>query len=340
MDRIRISPSSYSKDKGCFYRFIKATNLKIGYKSIYNRYAFLGILIHNVFESFYLQNWNLDSFEDVWQDELDQLTLSMSESPSLAKIKSESKYYIVKKRQFEDYLSYHQPQKSIEYIPEKPINHSFISGRIDLLKVDRANNNLELIDLKTSRIFNYNKFVASVPIEAYCDQLKLYAFAYIEQSIQYTDVSHFPDIRLTIASTNRHVFWSFKYTFSNHLSIQKEIGSLVSSLKNNKVSDLAEPSESNCKDCTKLGSCQYLLSSLRNEMGSFMSIQLINKADQIINSNLITIEGAEILGSSHITLPPNTKQNLIIAGSLYYRPENSMRYWTQSSFLTEINKYE
>jgi CRISPR/Cas system-associated exonuclease Cas4 (RecB family) len=268
----QISPSMLVAFEKCKLRFILDSNVggRKGPNYVFNPNSFLGNFIHKVLETYYTEFYNLELFDNKWE----QTLLKLSNKLQLDKeyIKYWTPNYYPKKINTLKILKNYNLLKRSKVSPEKKVQFKNVYGVIDLFEAD--DDQIRVTDFKTGIIYNTDDGLNIDVREAYIEQLKTYGYI-----IYQTEQIKAENIELVIKGLGNNEMYSFRCTQEEYeaqgLKIDHLINETNKAIDIENISVLATPSTSICNFCNHLFTCDSLHSSIRTQPKNWEKIVLL-----------------------------------------------------------------
>jgi hypothetical protein len=343
----KLSPSKIHLISQCKLRFILSSQ-KVGgtgYSNVFNRYSFLGVLLHGVLEDFIKSNLDISEFDCVWNRQLGYFVNKYYINAGLQlSLAYQLPYYVIKKEKLRRYIDNLLKVKGTRMLAEVPVVGTSISGFADLIDDDPIKKCVNIIDLKTGPIWELSKGEIIKLKEGYRIQLLTYGTAYWEKGYRSEDIvctvqglSKDEHIEMTFGSEE----YAYHQKFLKLLIAEIEVAKLTSDL-----SDMAFPAVDSCKYCEHAFKCSALHKKVKeDEMldAPFAVIDEINCEFDDLNSKInITTNG----GITSIHRIPNELfieiKNKVGLGSslfvegLFVLSHSRIKYWTRYSIYNPL----
>ena len=346
----RIGPSQFTYFESCRLRFVLSKDDYSSYrtsKASFNRYTFLGILIHKVIEKYYKCEFQIDQFDLFWDSTLNSMIdncifpVHVQDKKSFVQVWSP--FYSVKKEGTRRLL------KDFNLIgddvqPEKSVDAGYVKGRIDLF--ERNGDEIRIVDFKTGLIFKYKGLNFKEPKKEYIDQLTIYGAAFASQENVLTE-----KITIVLKGLSQSEFYSQRLTKKNCEDVitrlEVAIKTTAESIKGGNLDELANPSIETCRYCEFLDKCKSVQDSVSKDPVQWKNYVILNSIDSefnyedieitvLINGHKISISGIPIESFHELKNKIDQGKTLFISG-LYSGELPQVRRWTQYVNYFEID---
>lgn len=341
-DLKKIGPSQFTYFEKCRYRFVlsRSSDPKIGAsRTNFNRYTFLGVLIHEVIERYYKNEFELADYDDFWESIMVRMIDEVDFPPHVDNkkdfVKIWSPYYSIKKAYTKNLL------QDFELIggdvePEKLVESGHVKGRIDLF--ERINDRIRIVDFKTGLIFNYQGLRTKAPKKEYVDQLTLYGAAFAAQ--ENVEPSN---ITIVLRGLSESEFYSKQLTDQDCSQVGRRLESALKStenaVQNGSLDGLATPEPETCRYCEYIQMCKSVQDSVANDPVRWQNYIVLSSIDAefnyedleitvIANDNEISISNIPIQSFNDLKMKIDEGKTLFLLG-LYAGDAPSFRKWTQ-----------
>jgi hypothetical protein len=333
----KLSPSKIDLIRRCKLRFIYGSiNSKRSVKA-FNKYSFLGTLMHAVLDDFIKTRYSLEDFEQKWDQVLTRLLISYEIAEDIETIKYHLPYYYVKKKKLKNYFEFLLPMLNSNTESEIEIKSTLISGLADIVIKNEEPKKITIIDFKSGPIRNIIDGTLAKIDESYKLQLLSYGLAF------YLDGYEALDIECNLHSLSQDDMASFIFSIEDYVKHEEFLLKLKEdinrSIQNKAIEALANPIDSNCIYCEFVTSCNRLHETLLDGEVRFSSMVLVNEIncefdDQNSRVNITTNGG---IRSVH-RIPDNTfleireivnSGKMFLLTNLYQVLESNIQYWTK-----------
>ena len=311
---------------------------KGGSKKVFNKYSFLGILIHGLLDSFLKNQWDLSQFDIYWEKLFKKGLAERGISDvDLPNIKYNLPYYIVKKNQALELFKSLEFWQDCRIESEAELDGEIIYGSADIIEFDSLKNRIRITDLKTGPALNIVDGSLEGPKIPYLTQLKTYGLHYWTQGYSSGNIK----LRLLELSGGQTKEFSFTESeYSNHLEyLHSLLSTLNSSIKSNNYDELASPNKDTCRFCPfnmSCGSLHYSLKSEVLEVNSFLILDEINTEFDDLNEkiNITTGDGLKSLHripkEDYAIIKKEVQIGVeIFINGLYQVQDSNIKYWTK-----------
>ena len=348
----KLSPSKIHFISQCKLRFILSSQRTGGTSHSYdfNRYSFLGILLHAVLEDFIKNGVAISEFEKIWSRQLNHLIDKFDIAENLQlNLEYQLPYYIIKKEKLRNFIDNLLNKKRPRILSEVPIEGTYISGFADLIDEDPLRKKINIIDLKTGPIWKLSKGEIVKLKEGYRIQLLTYGTAYWEKGYKAEDIT------CTIQGLSEDEHIEMKFKSEEYDAHQKFLKVLIDEIEgaelNSNINSFALPSIEACIYCEHTMSCSALQGAVKADESlleaPFVIIHEINCEFDDLNSKInITTNG----GVTSIHRIPNEvylkikkEVNLgasIFVQGLYVLSQTHVKYWTRYSSFKAIQNID
>ena len=338
----KLSPSKIHFISQCKLRFILSSKKTegTGRGPLFNKYSFLGILLHAVLEEFVNKDIEITDFESVWSRQLNSHIRKYNLVVDLkGNLIYQLPYYIIKKEKLRHYIIELQKNKNSYLAAEVPIVENNIHGFADLIQEDKIEKKVSIIDLKTGPIWNIAKGEIIGLKEGYRIQLLTYGTAYWEKGYNARDIS----CSIRGLSEDEHI--SMVFTSEDYERNQKLLKKLKEEIEEvdliTESDSLASPAVESCKFCEYGLNCSALHKSV--QVGALMEapfaiIDEINCEFDDLNSKINITTNGGVTSIHRIPSQVFTEvKGIVKLGSsifvqgLYVLSNTRIKYWTQHS---------
>ena len=338
----KLSPSRIHFISQCKLRFVlstKNTNEKYG-SPLFDRYSFLGILLHAVLEEFIKEDHDSVEFDNVWSRQLERHVKIYSISRDLRlNLEYQLPYYVIKREKLRLLINELIMHKSPYLEAEVRIVGDHVSGFADLVEEDMFAKKVNIIDLKTGPIWELARGEIKKLKEGYRKQLLTYGTAYWEKGY------HAEDISCSIKGLSEDENISMTFTpeeYEIHQKFLKNIKQEIVEADLARESDkLASPAVESCKYCEHTLNCSSLHKLIQEDSmieAPFAIIDEISSEFDDLNAkiNITTNQGITSIHRIPNELFKEIRAKVKLGTSvfvqgLYVLSNTRIKYWTNYS---------
>lgn len=276
---VKLSPSKIHFIDSCKLRYLFSSMVytKSEESSInslnFNKYSFLGIVIHNVIDFFFKNQPSIIHFEAIWEKVVKKEMFPFEGNIDLNQIEYHTSFYTIKKKQTRELVKELFPLlKKGE--SEKLVSSKFIEGKADLVIKNIDENSVRVIDFKSGPIWDLLDFEKFRIKESYQVQLKTYGYTFWKSGYSPENISC---ELIGLSKSERVEFFFTNSDYSNHEKFLKNlILDINKSIKLNQIDKLGNPKNQNCNFCDFVGKCNKLHKEISSIPEVFENIALIH----------------------------------------------------------------
>ena len=344
-----LSPSKIHFINECKLRYV--LSLSDGNRNgskVFNKYVFLGILMHSVLEHYLISKKQLDipDYEKIWNDNFNKMILEYDlENDDSDIIKYHLPYYEVKKNKLKLLLktiNYDVPK--FDLLLEENIAGGIVRGKADIILDNPAEKKVKIIDFKTGPISSYENGEKQEIKIGYKDQLKTYGYVYWLHG-------YLPkNIRCALQGISHSEYEEMVFTdmdYQKHEIFLKNLKDDINqNIKNDNDDQLANPSAIGCRFCSHNVKCTTLHNTIASGE-NFLSLSFIHKSNCSFNDVECRLSIETEKGKISISKIPNDpfrcikkiiqKGDSVFISGLYEEEHTGVKYWTRYTTYTSID---
>lgn len=340
----KLSPSKIFFIDECKlrYAFSLISNKKEREK-VFNKYSFIGILLHAVLEDYIKSPYSLNEFNLRWDKVYYTLLKEYNQAENTEHLKYLLPYYIIKKNKLKGLLSQISKRNLENISSEEEVSSTIVYGLADI--VEKNGSNIIITDFKTGPIWIFDKGRIIGIKKSYKVQLLTYSLVYWEKGYDADKI-----ISCLKGLSDDEIF-KMKFSEKDYLYHKKFLYNLKNeinkTLQNNNIQILASPMDSACKYCKYSYKCQALHQAIIEDINNFSSFVIIDKIlcafdDQNSKINITTNNGNKsvhrIPHDIFIELKDMISNgNKIFIAGVYAMSNTPICYWTRYSTYRIIN---